>query len=712
MKEKVKNENIVINKEKLKSFLTKTILTILILLIVIFLVKHFIKRNNEGKLFPVKNEAHLDSIISKTSSKSDGLEVGARLFSISNLSFFFERRYYKYDTPDYDNDVLIPMPNSSSTSSVSDSFSSVRNEESSDYSTTNVQVENIDEADVIKTDGNYVYSISNNRVLITEVLNEKEPKVVSKVEVSSSLNPMDILINGDKLIVISTNTSSKTYKTGIDVFDITYRNYPRKLKNIKLNSTYNTSRMIDDKVYVFTNNTLSQYNKTYDFREYTEDYKEKEIAFSKIKYVKTNPTKQLTTFISLDLNSIEEDANISSYLVDLNTAYISLNNIYLLNSQYKYGNNNNGLFETVSSIFKWKGLFGIEDIYDSSNSSSGKITKITKYSFSKDKSDIEYQNNTEVQGKIINQYSCDEKDGNLRIALNDNKGTRIKVLDENLNEIGDTGAVAKGEDNKSVRFVGDRAYFVTYKNVDPLFVIDLSNPKDPKIMGELKIPGFSNYLHPYDDNHIIGIGMATNEEITRDNFGRPISERITFNGMKMTIFDISDIRNPKEKDVVYFGDSRTNSPINTNPKALLYSKEKNLIAIPVTNMGSQKPIKFVNSASEQDENELIKSELTINEPVSKGYIVFDLTSEGFKYKGIVTHEEYNKNNYNYYSNTNSNLLRGLYINDSLLTVSNNLLKINKLDNLDFVSNVNLLTDELKKEEVGKTFLPSNIKKAE
>ena len=115
------------------------------------------------------------------------------------------------------------------------------------------------------------------------------------------------------------------------------------------------------------------------------------------------------------------------------------------------------------------------------------------------------------------------------------------------------------------------AYLVTYRTIDPLFVIDLSDERNPKVLGELKIPGYSTYLHPYDETHLIGIGMETEETINRNSYGTVVSTSATIVGMKMALFDISNVNNPKQISSVLIGDRRTTSAILTNPKALLFS---------------------------------------------------------------------------------------------------------------------------------------------
>lgn len=234
----------------------------------------------------------------------------------------------------------------------------------------------------------------------------------------------------------------------------------------------------------------------------------------------------------------------------------------------------------------------------------------------------------------------------------------------------------------SSRFIGNKVYFVTYKTMDPLFVMDLSDETNPKVLGELKIPGYSTYLHPYDENHIIGIGMETKETVRRDYSGRVISTTAKIVGMKMALFDVSNVNTPIQISSVVIGDSRTTSAILTNPKALLFSKEKSLIAIPVNNYSDDFEINASDSYSS-----LVNNYSKYNKPyIAEGYFVYNINiQDGFKLKGIITHE---KEKNTYYNNT-TKLLRGLYIDNNLYTVSETAIKVNDLDSLKQVGEIKI-----------------------
>ena len=296
-----------------------------------------------------------------------------------------------------------------------------------------------------------------------------------------------------------------------------------------------------------------------------------------------------------------------------------------------------------------------------------------------------YNTKTKIRGKTINQYSLDESNGHLRVALYDSDGSRVVVFNEKLQKIGISKYVAKGETMYSSRFMNNKVYLVTYRTTDPLFVIDLSNEEQPKVLGELKIPGYSTYLHPYDENHLIGIGMETEEVVNKNASGKVMSTTSRIIGMKMALFDVSDVNKPKQISSTVIGDSRTTSAILTNPKALLFSKEKNLIAIPVNNYSED----FKIDSSSDSYSSMVSSYTNYNKQyIAEGYFVYNIDiRNGFALKGVITHEASTQNKKSSYYKS-SKLLRGLYIDNNLYTISENAIKVNELKNLQLI-------DELK-----------------
>lgn len=652
-------------KKGVKVFIVILLITIIIAVITIVCNK------DDTELKTVKSKQELLKIYE--GDNSDLQRLLARIFCMP-----FSMFYHNYDViGKADNAGSIGIDSASSTESSSSSSNT------KDYSTTNIQVENVDEADIVKTDGDYIYSISEDNVIITDVKDPKQPKVVATIKSEDDDIPEDIILYKDKLVVISTkgNQTQRYYynnrmNTVVKIYNITSREKPVLTKSYEMYEPYYTSRCIDNVLYVISSGNLRKEDDKI-VVGYNEDNMEKEMSIDKIKYLKDVKTTKQTLISTVDLNNETADIKLDSYLMNISNAYVSENAIYLLNQKY-----NNDSKIPIKLLFGFKGVFGLEDYYEM-YSESGYYTEIYKFDI---KENVEYKAKTKVKGKTINQYSLDEKDNHLRIALYDNDGSRVAIFDEDLKQIGISDNVAKGEKMYSSRFIGDKVYFVTYKTIDPLFVMDLSNEAKPKVLGKLKIPGYSTYLHPYDENHIIGIGMETKEIINRNSNGKVISTTAKVVGMKMALFDVSNVNSPVQISSVVIGDSRTTSAILTNPKALLFSKEKSLIAIPVNNYSQDFEVTLSNNYET-----MINNYTKYSKPYNaEGYFVYNINvQDGFKLKGVITHE---KTNATYYY-SNSKLLRGLYIDNNLYTVSETMIKVNELDSLKAVGELKLKNTE-------------------
>lgn len=550
---------------------------------------------------------------------------------------------------------------------------------SSDYSKTNVQVENVDEADIVKTDGEYVYSLSNDTVYITYARNAADMAVVSKIEEpQSNMYPEDLIIQNNKLIVIS-GTDDETI---VRIYDLTDKAYPKKIKQFELYKEYYTSRFLNGNLYVISSGRIDD--------EYNLQYIEDGAAVIPDKpntyKIKDLYSKNQTIIASYNLNETDSKIKVQSYLMDVENAYISENNMYLIDNGYSGGSN-----LTLANLYGIKGVFGLNDVeYEKRSANS----TIYKFNF-KDDGTVEYQTKNSVKGTTIDQFSLDEKDGNLRVALYTTDGSRVVVLDNDLKQIGESRYLAKGEKMYSARFMGDRAYLVTYKTVDPLYSIDLSDPTYPKVLGELKIPGYSTYLQPYDENHIIGFGFQTSENVYRNSYGRVVSTSSRITGMKMALFDVTDVSNPIVMSEEVIGDSKTNSTILENHKALLFDREKKLLAIPVKNYTEDLSMSDNGNGNISNTTSSYKRYLKNRSYNKIGYAVYNLDLEtGFTFKGLITHDvDETKDNdyktYSYYNYNNSYIsdIRGLYIDNTLYTVSEREIKANNLDTLEQIKEV-------------------------
>lgn len=664
------------------------ILLIIIAILAFFAIKPYLPKKDTNVFKQVGSKKQLEKIYNRKNQNTE-----EKLKQILTLPASFMMYGIEYATDDATTEIVTD----SSMGAINNSSGLQAKEESTkEYSTTNIQVENVDEADITKTDGEYIYSLSGDSIVITSVKNVSDAKVVAKFEMKENAYVQDLLLYENKLVAIGTksNGNTSTYSsyrqksTYLEVFDITDRTNPKSIKTLQINSPYFTCRMIAGKVYVLCTGYIRN-NAVKDVEldiSYVEDGVSVEIPYTNMYYMENMLTRNQTIVSSLDLNNISTNAEIKTYFIDLDNAYVSENNIYVANSEYEYGSYR----PTMSSIFGFKGIIGAfdEDKWEDEDS----YRKTTIYKFEINGLDITYRGKAEEKGQMVNQFSMDEYNGNLRAAMYDGDGTRVIVFDKDMSKIGETDYMAEGETMYSSRFIGDKAYLVTYKNMDPLFVVDLSDSKSPKVLGELKIPGYSTYLHPYDENHIIGIGMETKGVIRKDLNGKVISTSSQIVGMKMALFDVSDVNNPKQISTAIIGDSRTTSAVLTNHKALLFSKEKNLLAIPVNNYSAD----FEVSGSYTKIDDLINaySNKTSNF-IAEGYEVYNIDLEnGFVKKGTITHSFDSKNNvYTYKSITH--LLRGMYIEDNLYTVSEQMIKINKLDTLELLKEIRI-TDVLEK----------------
>ncbi len=465
--------------------------------------------------------------------------------------------------------------------SVMDTATNSSNEEKN-YSETNTQVKGVDEADIVKTDGkNIYYVVKEYNGYGIAIINVNTNEKVNKIEYDNNeIYPSEIFLYKDKLIVIGnkyqnnktvieeTETTSKRYleladvayignsMTTIVVYDVSDVLNIKEIRKVEIEGNYISSRMIEENIYVISSKDLYQYY----YGSLREDelqsrYLDTAISddlickdYKDIYYFPESEESNYLNIASFNVNNLE-DANVKTFLGAGSDVYCSENNLYITKTNWNYKM--------------------IED--------STAETSIYKISLNGTKLVLEAE--TKIPGMIINQFSLDEYNGNLRIAVtkynnnsSEDTSNNLYILDSKLSVIGSIENMAEGEEIYSVRFMGNKGYIVTFKQVDPLFVIDLSNPINPSVVGELKIPGYSSYLHPYDENHIIGIGYNT----TETSYGSTVND-----GIKLSMFDVSNPTNPVEMFNTVIGDKHTNTSATYDHKAVMFSKEKNIIAIPI-----------------------------------------------------------------------------------------------------------------------------------
>jgi len=553
---------------------------------------------------------------------------------------------------------------------------------SEDYSKTNTQVSNVDEADTVKNDGTFIYTLHEGTVKITEAYLPENMKVVNTIEFEDqNFWPSNLYLDGDKLVVIGETYNDGSFQDFKDtavhpafyysggsvkvfVFDISDRENEKLIREVLLEGDYKSSRKVGDVLYMVVN----QDNYVWPWMnndEWTEDdltplmadngKLDKVVGCEGIKYMPKQIDEtnyMIVTAIPLDASSeIGKEVIMGSS----SNLYASTENMYIAQEKYN-----------------WWGWYDEVDAEEE--------TFIHKFSL--DGAKIDYKGMGTVKGSILNQFSMDEYDGNFRIATTvgdiwseDNPSqSNIFVLDENLNQIGTLEGLAKGERIYSTRFMGEKAYVVTFKKVDPLFVIGLSDATNPKVLGELKIPGFSEYLHPYDEDHIIGFGLDT-EVATQEEIDARGIDFAWYQGIKMAIFDVSDVNNPVQQHIEIIGDRGTNSELNYNHKALLWSWSKGendgaLMAFPLT----------VTEIPQEVKDDPATPGDTYGSTVFQGAYVYNVDLEnGFQFKGKITHYDNGiENNDRYFWYGDENIQRILYIGDYFYTWSQAAIKANEM----------------------------------
>ncbi len=613
----------------------------------------------------INNKNNITSI-SKQIQTSDKLT----LKTVDNFENFYTiAREYTKSRNNNEMDIETLTDNAEQSEDVSKSTSTPSNtkESTQEYSKTNIQVENVDEADIVKTDGKYIYYVVGKKIIIADITKKEELLQIAKIDFSSEkYTPSELYINKNKLIILGNEnaysydtgitvkeTTNSVYKKGIykqktvaKIYDLSSIKEPKEERTIEIEGNYVSSRMIENNIYFIGNKSVYTNNiATYEIKDLDEDiykpmYKdtlnsnsEKLIDFDKIYYFDNIESLNYLTLAGFSIDN-KKEANIQTFLGAGEKVYSSSQNIYIAKQK---------------------------NVYDAdTHKSLGYDTKILKFNLNN--GEIKFKAEADVTGGINNQFSMDENNGYFRIAttigvsswdVDDNSSSNsLYILDENLKEVGKVEGIAKGEKIYSVRYVGSKAYVVTFKTMDPLFVIDLSDVKNPKILGELKIPGYSTYLHPYDETHLIGFGYDTKENSSRDGYVQ--------NGLKMSMFDVTNLNNPKEMFTVKIGEKNASSPLIHDHKALLFSKEKNIIAFPVN---VYKNGKYVSEA------QIYKIDL----------------EKGFTLQGEIKNENISSKNYSY-----SNIIeRIIYSNNVYYTLSKKLIKAVDMNTLKEITKLEI-----------------------
>ena len=471
------------------------------------------------------------------------------------------------------------------------------------HATTNTQVEGVDEADVIKNDGKYIYYLNQKKIIIADCTDNKNIRKISEIELFddetkfSTFGSEMYLYDNYLTVILRASSEYKTYDektenvtlsngnavvfsdscccvalkmdTVIRVFDISDRAKPDEVFTHKITGDYVSSRITDGKLI-----TISHFNIPY-YQIQAKDFEDSCYVLKDICIPEYSVNSGELKKIPSDRINMFEEEKPTDYTV---TSIIDFENIQAEPKMNAFLGGGTDIYCTADELFVAQAVSSwwtpeAENIpTDDNGQKFSMVTKIHKMDITDE--GTEYKKSVTIGGRCINQFSMDKNGDYFRIATNgakyngDSTSTMVYVLDKDMKIVGFLDGIAPGEQMKSARFLGNMLYLVTFMQTDPLFTVDLSDPTNPEIKGELKIPGFSSYLHPIGNGLVIGVGSSGTETGLDGK-------------AKISLFDVSDPSSPEELDnytTSYAGD------FITNHKAFVVIDE-NTFAIPFNAYG-------------------------------------------------------------------------------------------------------------------------------
>ena len=438
-----------------------------------------------------------------------------------------------------------------------------------DFAETNTREAGVGEADSCITDGEYIYMRTfNNFIAIFKAEGDGTLTLTGTVDCAydngdcedpshRNTNVSEFYVSGDRLIATVTywsygeDWSMDKNLTGVMIYDIADRANPTLLRSCFQDGSYVSSRAVGDSLILISNYYIDEYAETYTAQNvipgtYTAVCEDKSlVAAGDIAVVNTAKPDSYVVVGKIDLADLSKTPETTVLFGGGCEVYCTTDTLYVYNTEYNW---NTAVVDMV-----WR----------AGSSSDGK-TETTVLSFDITGSKPEYTAQGTVEGYLLNTWSLDAYNGYLRLAVTKNDENAVYVLNEDLEPVGELTGIAPGEIIKSVRFMGDTAYVVTFVQTDPLFVIDLSDPTKPVIKGEVKLPGFSSYLHPVGNGLLLGIGSGGTEDGIDGS-------------AKISLFDVSDPTDPKELDSIVIKDAY----LNSDYKAFVTVKSDGSFLIPL-----------------------------------------------------------------------------------------------------------------------------------
>lgn len=530
------------------------------------------------------------------------------------------------------------------------------------FTAANQQVAGVEESDIVKTDGDSLFIHTNTASSTPEVVivDASSMEKLSTITLEPSYGASELYLWDETLVVMQTEAPSalpfqkgiseavasdnKSYQKAAQgetpshsgmaesntsyrdafvisatLFDVSDREQPKEIRRFEQDGSYVSSRVSDGTLYLVSQkyvwgDSSDEDTPLDELVPVTGDSLNQASQLLEAQSIVYCPDVEIdpvyTVVSALNLSDCQQPANTKAVLGSADEIYMSKDNLYL------------------------------------AGSSDGSSTNLVRVAV--EDSDIHFAATGKVPGQVLGQFSMDESGGYFRVASTSfsDSGTvnNLYVLDQSLKQVGSVEGLAPGESIKSVRYLGDTAYVVTFREVDPLFAIDLSTPSKPKVLGQLKTPGFSEYLHPVDSSTLIGFG--TNTTVAENG-------AVMENGMKLSLFDVSDPLHPKESQVFYLGNQGSSSEGKENHKAFFYDGQRGQIGFPAT----------IATQVDKDKADPLSSQ---NEITFSGYLLLDFSKEdGFSIAAYFP----NGGEGNGVSALGDRIRRGVRIGESFYTIS-------------------------------------------
>jgi inhibitor of cysteine peptidase len=538
------------------------------------------------------------------------------------------------------------------------------------FTTTNIQVEGVDEPDQVKTDGTYLYVVSQSNVFIIQAYPPGQSRILTKLSYPWPVE--GIFLSQGRLVVIGSSYpswQSGSYdgpRSTFTIYDLVDKTNPTVVKEFSVQGSYINSRLTSGYVYAIVQQSAIAYgswgNPQVTLPSIVENGKVISLAPSDVYF---NPTSDYPIDAYTIILSIRVSDAVSKQISILSgfgsTIYASLTNIYLTFP------NNPPIQPMVGAM---QGNVGSPSFVPAIMF-PGYALDTTIFRIAVANGEATVKASGTVPGRILNQFSMDEYNGYLRVAttssakIDDQKYVDVNnvyVLNEALSVIGSIEGLALTEHVDAVRFMGDRAYLVTFQKTDPLFVISLDNPRQPKVVNELKMPGFSQYLHPIGNGYIIGIGK--NAIASEDGYFA------WYQGLKISLFR-DDNGNLTEVANLLIGDRGSDTPVLNDHRAFTYDAQRNIMALPLLIAKVQ--------------NGYGTPPYAYGDPVWQGAMLFQVGNQGFKLLGNLTQMPQGEINGNYPYFVN----RVVLIGDFVYTISEQAVQVNDLGTMSQVTTIQL-----------------------